>query len=357
MNTIIIGLTILAIFLLGYFFILYNQRKVILDKVKQNESDYEKKSKFANGVNDSMEGMGLLQAVGLEASTPLEEANQNIQQLRKTSSSQIQSMPDKYRDLALREVTIKSSFNSAISGNFASSEQIKNVLQRGCRFLDFQILTSETDAKDYVSMTLENQSFNLDTENKLPLAEAMNTASSYGFSKAPNSNDPLFIHLRIATTNPDSLKRIQKIIGFSFSGRLFTGLVNQSTPLGDLKGKAVIIVDLATNPELRSIGMEAHIFSGTTDFRKYEFQQLQSMAPMVVQKDSDSLHNDMGFLRMCVPLNSVDVDVSPNQFLANHPCQVLAMRFYKIDENLIEYENLFNKTKSAFLPLPVHPVE
>ena len=95
--------------------ILYNQRKVILDKVKQNESDYEKKSKFAYGVNDSMEGMGLLQAVGLEASTPLEEANQNIQQLRKTSSSQIQSMPDKYRDLALREVTIKSSFNSALS--------------------------------------------------------------------------------------------------------------------------------------------------------------------------------------------------------------------------------------------------
>jgi len=329
--------------LLFSFFNLYQQRQVILKQADKNQSEYEKQAKFVH------EGLTLLEAVGLEASTPLEEANKNIQQLRKESSSQIQPMSDRYGELTLREVTIKSSFNSAISGKFASSEQIKNVLQRGCRFLDFQILTSETDAKDYVSMTLENQSFNLDTDNKLPLAEAMNTVASYGFSKAPNPTDPLFVHLRIMTTHPDSLKRIYKILGFSFRGRVFENQVDKSTPLKDLKGKAILILDLGSNPELKS--MWFNMYSGITNFRKYEFQQLQQMAPMVVQKDADGLHNDMGILRMCVPLNSVNVDVAPEDFLKNHPCQMLAMRFYKIDENLIEYENIFNKNQSAFIPL------
>jgi len=89
MSYLIIGLTILAVLLLFSFFNLYQQRQVILKQADKNQSEYEKQAKFVH------EGLTLLEAVGLEASTPLEEANKNIQQLRKESSSQIQPMSDR----------------------------------------------------------------------------------------------------------------------------------------------------------------------------------------------------------------------------------------------------------------------
>lgn len=369
MSPIVIGLTILAILLLGYSFILYKQRVEILNKVGKNEKEFVMKSQIVKGelpASTIKEGLSLMQAVGLEASSPNEEASKILQQLQTGSSSQIQSFPDAYKDLSLRECAIKSSYNSAISGKYASSTMIKNVLQRGCRFLDFQILSSDTDAKDYVSIALENQTINLDTENKLPLAEAMNTVSAYGFSNAPNAGDPLFIHLRVMSKNPATYSRIAKTLSFSFDGKLFPGKVDKDTKLGELLGKAVIIFDKTTNPEFtgncdgssapdcKPLASLIHMYSGTTELRKYEFQQLLQTSPLVVHRDTNGPHNDMPYLRMSVPpLTSTDTDVSPIEFMSHYPCQMLAMRFSIIDDNLIEYESIFNRNQCAFIPLPI----
>ena len=42
-------------------------------------------------------------------------------------------------DLPLKEYCIKSSYNSAVSGDFVSQDMIKNVLARGCRFIDLDV--------------------------------------------------------------------------------------------------------------------------------------------------------------------------------------------------------------------------
>ena len=48
--------------------------------------------------------------------------------------SNVQSIQDKFTNMPLHEYCIKSSYNSASSGNYMSTDMIQHVLKRGCRF-------------------------------------------------------------------------------------------------------------------------------------------------------------------------------------------------------------------------------
>jgi hypothetical protein len=109
-------------------------------------------------------------------------------------------------DLPITKYTVKSSYNSACSGSSGtiSSEMLKYTLSRGCRFIDFEI--SSVDGTPYVIST-ENSKL-IDKNKIRKLSDILSTVVTYGLSdstgRAPNINDPLFIHLRINDPFPDA---------------------------------------------------------------------------------------------------------------------------------------------------------
>ena len=166
----------------------------------------------------------------------------------------IDAVLDKFLDLPLREFIVKSSYNSAISGDYANPEMIRILLQRGVRLLDFEIYT-DTNI-EYVSYSKDNE-FTMSTANepseRLSLASALETLNAYSFiMPSPSPNDPLFLSLRVKnklSDQKDVYKRIADILKTTFPNRLYQDSsgkaidVNGSTPFKDIMGKIIVIFD------------------------------------------------------------------------------------------------------------------
>lgn len=141
-------------------------------------------------------------------------------------------------DLPLKEYCFKSSYNSAVSGDFVSEDMIKNVLARGCRFIDLEVLI--VNDIPCVSYTKDSQFLIRETKNdhadRLLLQSALSTISSNAFtSTVPNPNDPIFIHIRVKSNHSNALKLIASDIHSTLdkNSRLFTLPNNNSTPINN----------------------------------------------------------------------------------------------------------------------------
>jgi hypothetical protein len=105
--------------------------------------------------------------------------------------------------IATNQYFIKASWNTAYSGNFKMDiSMVVQVLNRGCRFIDFEIY-SVTDS----SSNLQNQpvvgfssdagsNYQTSSKNTLPLYDVLLTAITTSTSLIVK-NDPLYIQLRI----------------------------------------------------------------------------------------------------------------------------------------------------------------
>ena len=123
-------------------------------------------------------------------------------------------------DLPLREYCIKSSYNSALSGNYVSTDMIKYVLGRGCRFLDFEIFYINNNP--CVAYSADPTFVTITSKNFITLNEALKTVIINGFSgPSPNANDPLFIHFRIKCQNPEIFNKIGMCVNNYLSSRLY----------------------------------------------------------------------------------------------------------------------------------------
>ena len=73
-------------------------------------------------------------------------------------------------NLPLREYCIKSSYNTALSGKYVSTDMIKYVLTRGCRFLDFEIFY--VDNGPCVAYSVDPTFVTVTSKNTIKLSEA-----------------------------------------------------------------------------------------------------------------------------------------------------------------------------------------
>jgi hypothetical protein len=291
----------------------------------------------------------------------------------------ISTVQDKYLDLPLREFIVKSSYNSAISGEYANQEMIRYLLQRGVRLLDFEIYTTSNNI-EYVSFSRE-QDFIMDSANeesdRLSFAAAMGTVNAYSFiSPAPSPNDPLFISLRIKNKLKGEelkamYKRVADIIKVNFPTRLYQDKngnameVNGSTLLRDIMGKIVIIFDTenklsnfdkrCSNPENECseiypfINIPANIAGGLPIYH-YEDITTKTHEPVSTQRDSEGTTINT-FIMVVPPVDDVIQLPSPQEVVRTFYPQFLLYKFYIGNTNLEEYENIFNKAGSAFVPI------
>ena len=207
--------------------------------------------------------------------------------------------------LSLKEYFIKSSYNSAYSGTSVSTNNVIDILKRGCRFLDFEVFY--IDGKAQVAYSTDPSRINIDSDNCILLSDVFDTLITNGFANAPNSGDPLFIQLRIkskpdidAGIFPLIIASIQSKIG----NRLYTGQVSGETLIKDLMGKIILVIDQKTCPEFSNYNdlvSMTNMVSAGKKLHKYSYSTTIQMATTPVTANSDGTTNVSKTLKMVEP--------------------------------------------------------
>ena len=330
---------------------LFNQRR---ENRKKSQDEIQKLAK---------EGFSLGPIAINTASNPEDEVKQ-----LSSAGVNIQAIPETQLDLPIREFVVKSSYNSGISGKFASTHAIRHVLNRGCRLLDFEVYTREDS--EYVSFANDNEFSSLGTNNREPyrlkLSSAFNMIGGSAFSSdSPSPNDPIFIHLRIKNNLREAYQRISKAIDYAFNSRLITETINSGTPIRNLMGKVIIIMDKSSSPDYKNytdcalgapgcVSLDKYIDleSGTTGLSNFLYTDFDKMSKNKVMPNAVNNSSDITTFMMITPSQFDEVSSpNPEETIGNYYPQFLLYKFYEKDENLNMYEELFNKNKSSFMPM------
>lgn len=263
-------------------------------------------------------------------------------------------------NLPLREYCIKSSYNTAQTGNYVNNDMINYVLSRGVRFLDFEIL-SVTDMP-YVAYTTDSEYKNIDSRNKISFTEVIKTIANNAFmAPSPNPGDPLFVNLRIKSNNNEIFKKIAMTIDTSLKPRLYDGKVSGNTKLSDLMGKVIFIIDKTTAPEYMKypdLANYMNMESGGDNLRIYTYGRIASQSITPPHVHDDGIRTDIINYKMVIPDAGTGMKIfgilrNPkfDTLVADYGVQIACYRFYENDTNLMTYEEAFSKHKSAFVPI------
>jgi hypothetical protein len=199
--------------------LLYFIQKSIIHEGLTSDTNTSGVSEAQGYENDNIYGpsSGYIKVLSLTNSIPSSAIN-----------SPLVSSDKNIANLPITQYSIKSSYNSACSGNNGiSSEMLMYVLSRGCRLIDLEI--ANVNGVPYVVSPDYNSIVNIDKTKMTSLDNIFKTAVTYGITNAsgsaPNNQDPLFIHLRI---HPDaSYNHIYKDIASSIEQNIGSNLYNQ----------------------------------------------------------------------------------------------------------------------------------
>lgn len=276
-------------------------------------------------------------------------------------------------NLPLKEYIIKSSYNTAVTGNYVSNDMIKLVLSRGCRFIDFEIFI--IDDVPQISYSNDNTYTTRDTNNTIVLDSALSTVASNAFvNSIPNPKDPIFIHLRVKSNDPKSLKYIAASIDSTLfkTGRLYKDKINKDTTLKDVSGKFVVLIDNSnisnykaltncTKNDTSCYNLDNYINSKSNNQfynKKKYIDVFDSAINKVIINDNNGTSN-INKITIALPdtisnssLFSSDNVENPDirELIHRYSIQISGYKYYNIDDGLLEQENFFDFFKSGIVP-------
>jgi len=281
----------------------------------------------------------------------------NIQSISKSSAS-----------MALREYCVKSSFNSASTGNFVSIAMVLHVLSRGCRFLDFEIFyISKGDAYEAVVGFTTDPKYNIaESKNTIPLNDVLAAIAINAFTDTvPNGKDPLFINFRIKSNEVGAYNAVAKSIHSNIKSTIYKGKVTRDTTLDSLLKKTIIMVDKTINRKYAKIAecddsnvscfdLNNYINceSGGEDFNLFHYSNLIGQAYVPILIKDDNIRTTASNIRIAIP-DKVALSTNPNinDYIVKYGCQYIACMFQNVDDNLNNYEEFFNNSRSSIVPL------
>lgn len=259
-------------------------------------------------------------------------------------------------NLPLREFCIFGSANTALTNSMklVSVDQIKDILMRGCRFIELEIYSVK--GLPVVGYSNDSKKYNLDSENSLALGDVLNNIGSIGFSETPNANEPIFIHMRIKTSNTNLYNKIADIIKTTIESRIYGGARGNeamlSTPLSRLMKRVVIIADTdgEKSPDYKDLKRYIHMESGKYTVRKYKADELSAglLEPPNVKDDGKS--TDVKLIRIVYSNNTYN-NPDIKELVPKFGAQIMMNQFYSPDANLTETERIFRDNKTSFLPI------
>ena len=258
--------------------------------------------------------------------------------------------------LPLSEFCIFGSTNTALTNNkkLVNLDQVKDVLMRGCRFIELEIYS--INGLPVVGYSTDSKKYNLDSENSLALGDVLNKIVSVGFAEAPHASEPIFIHMKIKTSNADLFNKIANIIKANIEPRMYIGPRGNEamlkTRLSKLMDKVVIVVDTdgEDSPDYKDFKQYVHMESGKYTVRKYKVDELSAgLLESPIVKD-DGVTTGVKLIRIVYPSNTYN-NPDIKKMVPNFGVQIIANQFYSPDNNLTETERIFSDNKSSFVPI------
>lgn len=233
---------------------------------------------------------------------------------------------------------------------------LKDLLKQGARGLDFEIYS--INDQPVVATSTNNNYHVKETYNSVPFSDVMNVIRNNAFSTAtaPNSRDPIIIHLRFKSTNQNMYQNFAKLLeGYDslLLGKSYS-YENQGKNLGsvkllDLMGKIVIIVDRSNTA-----------FLECKEFYEYVNMTSNSLFMRALHYYDIAYTHDMNELieynKRNMTIGMPDKGANPSNpsaiVLRETGTQMLAMRYQSFDNNLEENDMVFDLAGYAFALKP-----
>lgn len=247
---------------------------------------------------------------------------------------------------------IKASAQTAYDSgtNQMSLTKMKTVIQRGCRWLDFDVFS--VDHQPVVGISTTPGSQTADSANTLPfdtvVAEIFKSALTT--TGCPNHKDPLFINLRLRSSDTAIYPGVQSSLSNHFGSALYTNFIDPTTiQLDNLVGRVVLVLDVLNSDKMlastgddryqqhadvKSLRTIAGLICGHAGFplTTQSVQVQQSPVPvMPVDPVTQEIRQQrqMGYRSesfVSAPKNSRDVPVKNNSKLKNLKQQITQIK-------------------------------
>jgi len=278
---------------------------------------------------------------------------ENINKNNQTSSN-ITNISEKMYDIPLNQVCIKASYNSAYDGTNINKEMLEYVINRGCRFLDFELYYNENDSNVYVNYSTDPTftTFENKNVNDYMFITAITDIITY-INSSSNPNDPIFIHLRIKSENSAIYNKIAEIL--KNNDKIYKTQINGKTNLKELRGNTIIAMDKSIKPydNIGDLANYVSIFTGGTTWSSKTYSEMKNQTTNPPKPNDDFKTTNVTELKLVLP----DIEIysknpeTPYDFIENYGVQTIAYRFYINDITRDLYEDIFGQFQSAFVPL------
>ena len=280
----------------------------------------------------------------------------------------INVVDEKYSYL-LRDYYMMTAYNCCCSGDYAadfvSTTALETVIKRGARVLDFEIYS--VDGIPVVAASSQPEFTMKEVYNYVPFVEAIKIVKQLAFTTngAQNSNDPLFLCLRIKSRNIMIYQAIADILKNNLSPELldprfaysFHGEDLGKIRLTSLMNKVIIVIDETpgsdSNINTREIYKRTPLYeyvnvTVTNGTSKYTFKEVAGSNTNTIREDAKKS------LKYVVPERSTKAEHQHDATIAfNNGCQMVAMAFQRYnDANTIAYLKKFQDFGSAFILKP-----
>jgi hypothetical protein len=271
---------------------------------------------------------------------------------------------DSRYNFPVRDFYMKSSYNSCASGQFKNDWvdmcALTNVIQQGCRVLDFELYM--VDGKAVVATSNSINPTEKGTYNALPINDVLKHIADNAISNSmntelcPNANDPLFLHFRVKTDMKDVYEQLANAIVENLDGYMLSNEFSYEnkgknlgmTPIKQLLGKVIIMMD-KPNVGLRGTKLDefVNILGNSVFMRSLTFNDV-AFTPDMDELISFNKKN----MTLAMPNLSYKSSNYNSSTTMQYGVQMNAMCFQTNDSNLQAYNMLFDRAQKAFILKP-----
>ena len=260
----------------------------------------------------------------------------------------------------VKDYYIKTAYNCCSGGSyqndFVSTCVLKNIFKQGVRCLDFEIYSDNN--KPVVATSTENSNYIKETYNSVPFSDVLNTIVNYAFSTstAPNANDPIFLHLRIMSTNQTMFQNFANLLK-KYDNYLLGpdySFESHGNNIGDLQilslsKKIIIIVDKVNNSFMdnKDFYEYVNLTSNSIFMRALPYKDVLNTPDMVELQNYNKRN-----ITICFPDNGSNPPNPSGIVMREMGIQFMAFRYQQVDQNLQENIAFFDKTGYAFALKP-----
>ena len=306
------------------------------------------------------------------------------------------------KSLSICQYAIKASYQTAWDGQDVSQDMIQYVLQRGCRWLQFDVfwdypsgaVSKESNSYTGVVSYTTDPKYLLSGVSKLAISDVFNHISQNAFNTTPNNGDPLFIQLTPKYIDPPDTPGntsyrsnlygsiAHSIISQFLTSRIYFGSLDPNTSMEKLMGKVVFIVDNTVTPlyatktycnpkfpeskqdpekmdkcyELMTY-MNA-VNNDKVNMNTYNYGKIQDMSNITLQIKVDNVNNynvNTSTIGQVIPLDKTGIirlaNTDSRGMYQNYSMNIVPMMYWIYDLPLKRDEAIYNTRGSAIAPL------